>query len=78
MKEPELIKHLAEIRRMEKHFANFSFRHIPRCENAEADELAKAAAQSSPMPADVFLSIANGQSHTRRGRAASHGACYRK
>jgi ribonuclease HI len=53
-KEPELIKYLAAVRRMEKHFAGLSFRHIPRSKNAEADELAKIVAQSSPMPADVF------------------------
>ena len=43
-KEPELIKYLAAVRRMEKHFTGFSLHHIPRNENAEADELAKAAA----------------------------------
>ena len=42
-KEPELIKYLAAVRRMEKHFTGFTFCHIPRSENAEADELAKAA-----------------------------------
>ena len=54
MKEPELIKYLVAVRRMEKHFAEFTFRHIPRSENAEVDELAKAAAQKAPMPADIF------------------------
>ena len=53
-KEPELIKYLAAVRRMEKHFAGFTFRHIPRSKNAEADKLAKAAAQKASMPADVF------------------------
>lgn len=43
-KEPELIKYLAAVRRAEKHFAGFSLKHIPRTENSEADELAKAAA----------------------------------
>ena len=66
MKEPELIKYLAEVRRMEKHFIGFTFCHIPRSENAEADELAKAATQRAPMPADVFLSRAVSQSNTRR------------
>ena len=42
-KEPELIKYLTIVRRMEKHFTGFTFRHIPRSKNAEADELAKAA-----------------------------------
>ena len=43
-KEPELIKYLATVRRMEKQFAGFTFRHISRSENVEADELAKATA----------------------------------
>ena len=42
-KEPELIKYLAAVQRMEKHFASFTFHHIPRSENIEADELAKVA-----------------------------------
>jgi ribonuclease HI len=53
-KEPELIKYLAAVRRMEKHFVGFTFRHILRSENNEADELAKAAVQKAPMPANVF------------------------
>jgi ribonuclease HI len=53
-KEPELIKYLAAVRRMEKHFAGFTVRHVPRSENTKADKLAKAAAQKAPMPADVF------------------------
>jgi len=40
-KEPELIKYLAIVRRMETHFTGFTFCHIPRSENAEADELQK-------------------------------------
>ena len=36
-KEPKLIKYLAAVRRMEKHFTRFNFRHIPRSKNAEAD-----------------------------------------
>ena len=43
-KEPKLVRYLVAIRRMEKHFTGFSLHHIPRNENAEADELAKAAA----------------------------------
>jgi ribonuclease HI len=53
-KEPELIRYLVAVRRMEKHFMGFTLRHIPRSENIEADELAKAAAQKAPMPVDVF------------------------
>jgi len=54
VKEPELIKYLAAVRRMEKHFAGFTIRHIPRNENTEADKLAKAAVQRAPLPVDVF------------------------
>ena len=43
-KEPELIKYLAAVRRMGKHFTGFTFCHIPRSENAKADEPAKLAA----------------------------------
>ena len=39
---------------MEKHFAGFSVRHIPRAKNIEADKLAKAVAQNLPLPPDVF------------------------
>ena len=39
---------------MKKHFVGFTLRHIPRSDNAEADELAKAAVWKAPMPADVF------------------------
>ena len=53
-KEPELIKYLPAVIRMEKHFTGLTFCHIPRSENAEADELAKAAAQRALMLADVF------------------------
>ena len=50
VKEPELIKYMAAVRRMEKHFTGFTFRHIPRSENEKANELA--------MQVDVFLSRA--------------------
>jgi hypothetical protein len=66
VKEPELIKYLTTVRRMEKHFSSFTFRHIPRSENAEADELVKIATQRAPMPTDVFLSRALSQSNMRR------------
>jgi hypothetical protein len=77
-KEPELIKYLAAVRRMEKHFAGFTFCHIPRSENAEVDELAKAAVQRAQMPVDVFLSRAISQSNTRRRGTTQHRVWYRK
>jgi ribonuclease HI len=54
-KEPELIKYLVAVRRMEKHFTAFTLCHIPRSENTEANELAKAAVQKAPMLADIFI-----------------------
>lgn len=57
MKKPEVVKYLAAVRRAEKHFIGFSLKHIPRIENAEADELAKAAAQGLPLPIDVFYQV---------------------
>jgi ribonuclease HI len=78
VKEPELIKYLATVRRMEKHFASFTFHHIPRSQNAEANELAKAAAQKAPMQVDVFfIKSCQSKQYERRG-TAQHHACYRK
>jgi hypothetical protein len=48
-KEPELIKYLAEVRKME--------RHLPRKHNSEVDELTKKAARGEAMPPDVFFEI---------------------
>jgi ribonuclease HI len=44
-KEPELVKYLAEVRKMERHFRGFTIEHLPRKRNGEADELAKKAAR---------------------------------
>ena len=76
-KEPELVKYLAAARRMEKHFIGFTFSHIPRSENAKVDELAKAAAQKAPMPADILSGVVS-QSNTRRRGTARQHACHRK
>lgn len=56
-KEPELAKYLMAVRKMEKHFTGFTLRHIPRAKNEEANQLAKAAAQSIPLPPDVFFQL---------------------
>jgi len=77
-KEPELIKYLPAVIRMEKHFTGLTFCHIPRSENAEADELAKAAAQRAPLPTYVFLSRAVSQSNKRRRGMTQHRAYYLK
>ena len=56
-KEPELVRYLAAVRRMEKHFTGFMLRHIPRAKNAEANELAKAAAHNVQLPPGVFFQV---------------------
>jgi len=54
-REPELTKYLGAVRKMEKHFTGFTVKYMPRSENSEAGELAKAAAQEIPTPPDVFF-----------------------
>jgi ribonuclease HI len=56
-KEPELIKYLAEVRKMERHFRGFTIEHLPRKRNGEANELAKKAARGETMPPKVFFEI---------------------
>jgi ribonuclease HI len=56
-REPELIKYLAEVRKMERYFWGFTIEHLPRKMNGEADELAKKAAKREVMPPDVFFEI---------------------
>jgi ribonuclease HI len=52
-KEPELIKYLAEVRKMERHFFGFTIEHLPRKSNGKADELTKKVAKGEAMPSDV-------------------------
>lgn len=54
-REPELIRYLAVARSMERRFRGFTLRYIPRAENVEADEQAKAAANNTPLPPDTFF-----------------------
>jgi ribonuclease HI len=56
-REPELVKDLAEVRKMERHFRGFTIEHLPRKNNSEADELAKKAARGEVMPPDVLFEI---------------------
>jgi hypothetical protein len=56
-KESELVKYLAEVRKMERDFRGFTIKHLPRKRNGEADELAKKAARGEAMPPDVFFEI---------------------
>jgi ribonuclease HI len=56
-KEPKLVKYLAEVRKMERHFRGFTIEHLPRKRNGEANELAKKAARGEAMPPNVFFEI---------------------
>jgi hypothetical protein len=40
---------------MESYFRGFTLEYIEHNKNAEADELAKAAAYNTPMPVEVFF-----------------------
>jgi ribonuclease HI len=53
-REPELRKYLEVVRALERRFQGFTLKHIPRVENIDVDELAKAAANNLPLPTDTF------------------------
>jgi hypothetical protein len=42
---------------MENHFKGFTVEYIEQRRNTEADELAKAIAHDTPLPADVFFHV---------------------
>jgi ribonuclease HI len=56
-RDPELVKYLATVRALERRFQGFTLKYIPRAENSEADELAKAAANNLPIPEGTFYQI---------------------
>ena len=56
-RELELVKYLATVRALERRFQGFTLKHIPRAENTEADELAKAAANNLPILEGTFYQI---------------------
>ena len=55
--EPKLVKYLAIGRALERRFYGFTLQYIPRVENAEADELAKAATNNLSVPNEVFYQV---------------------
>ena len=57
VREPELVKYLATVRALERRFQGFTLKHILRAENAEANELAKAATNNLPIPEGAFYQI---------------------
>jgi ribonuclease HI len=56
-REPKLSKYLEVVRGLERRFKGFTLKYIPRAENREADELAKAAANNLLLPADIFFQV---------------------
>jgi ribonuclease HI len=55
--ETKLVKYLAEVRKMERHFCGFTIEHLPTKRNGEADEFVKKATRGEVMPPDVFFEI---------------------
>jgi hypothetical protein len=55
--EPKLVKYLAEVRKMERHFRGFTIEYLPRKINGEANELAKKVVRGEAMPPNVFFEI---------------------
>jgi len=53
----ELARYLAIVRGLERMFKGFTLQYIPRAENSEADELAKAAANNNALPEGTFYQI---------------------
>jgi ribonuclease HI len=56
-RESTLERYLTLVRSMESHFKGFTMEYIERSKNTEVDELGKAAAQNTPLPADIFLQV---------------------
>jgi hypothetical protein len=54
-REPTCEKYLSLIRRMDNFFKGFTVEYFDRNKNSEADELTKAIALNTPLPAYVFL-----------------------
>ena len=52
-----MVKYLAIVRALERRFQGFTLQYIPRAENAEVDELAKAAANNLPIPNGAFYQV---------------------
>ena len=56
-RDPELAKYLQFLREQEKYFEGFIVKNISRTDNSEAGEIAKAAAQNTSLPQDVFFQV---------------------
>jgi ribonuclease HI len=67
-REPELIKYLATVRALERRFQGFNLQYVPRAENIEAEELAKAASKQLANTRLRFLPIATSISNASNGK----------
>jgi ribonuclease HI len=56
-RDTELQKYLLTVRKIEGFFLGITTKPIPMIENIEVDELAKAAAQGTSLPSDIFYEI---------------------
>ena len=56
-RDPELAKYLQFLGEQEKYFEGFTVKNISRTDNSEPDEIAKAAAQNTSLPQDVFFQV---------------------
>jgi ribonuclease HI len=54
---PVLMKYLEKVSEMKRHFKGYSVQRIPRDDNNEADNLAKAATKNQAMPPDMFFEV---------------------
>ena len=52
-----MVKYLATVRALERRFQGFTLKYIPRTENSEADEMAKATANNLPIPDRTFYQV---------------------
>jgi hypothetical protein len=50
-----MVKHLAEVRRMEKFFDGFEVQYVPRLDNHDADHLAWIASSRAPTPPNIIF-----------------------
>ena len=56
-RDPMLAKYLQFLREQEKYFEGFTVKNISRIDNSDADEIAKAIAQNTSLPQDVFFQV---------------------
>jgi ribonuclease HI len=56
-RDQELAKYLQFLREQEKYFEGFTVKNISITDNSDADEIAKAAAQNTSFPQDVFFQV---------------------